>query len=339
MRSPGLAGVAKREDWRRFWLAIASGRAGTRGCGAGWQGLPNGGIAVVPGGRRHATATSRAKSATACQKRRRAPTAPPPSGRHLSFAKREEIARLAGARPRSTRDRPLPGIGRARRSRGTFEGMRPHVRAVRRSAPPRRNGMRNGPAGNPKPVTQSRRSSSNTRYCVAMERIGSQAGLHDLTGRTCLARRRREPGDGRSRVRPDEGAGLEPRTDPGQAPRERSRDRNDAYPSRSHLSGALHARPQWAAPRVESLPAEREGPARPPGPGHPGPGQAVRPARDHDWQVPGGGSRPGCAGPSGRRPEPRPERLRDRHAGRPHDPRHEARTSSTHARSPRRTAR
>src|SRR3954453_14424560 len=64
-RSPGRPGVARREDRRRFWTAIAAGgsrggAAGGGGGGAGGRGGWGGGVVggggtMVPGGGRHAT--------------------------------------------------------------------------------------------------------------------------------------------------------------------------------------------------------------------------------------------------------------------------------------------
>ena len=78
LRSPGRPGVAKREDRRQFWLAIASG----------WTSEDAGrdaGVASAVGSRWFRKAGGMPPSHLA-------PWAPPPSGRHLSFAEREEIA-------------------------------------------------------------------------------------------------------------------------------------------------------------------------------------------------------------------------------------------------------
>ena len=64
LRSPGRPGVAKREDRRRFWLAIAAG-CSSEDAAVDAGNIPSGGAAVVPGGRRHATNTSGAWRATA----------------------------------------------------------------------------------------------------------------------------------------------------------------------------------------------------------------------------------------------------------------------------------
>src|SRR3982751_4517376 len=77
-RSPGRPGVARLEDRRRFWTAIAAGQSGedaARRAG----GAPAGGARWFreAGGMPPATLARSSK---------------PPSGRYLSFAEREEIA-------------------------------------------------------------------------------------------------------------------------------------------------------------------------------------------------------------------------------------------------------
>ncbi len=80
LRSPGRPGVAKRDDRRRFWLAIAAGYTSedaARDCD----------VSPVAGTRWFREAGGMASSHLA-------PSAPPLSGRYLSFAEREEIALL-----------------------------------------------------------------------------------------------------------------------------------------------------------------------------------------------------------------------------------------------------
>ena len=80
LRSPGRPGVAKREDRRRFWLAIAAGRT-SEDAGR------DAGVSPVVGSRWFREAGGMPPSHLA-------PSAPLPSGRHLLFAEREEIALL-----------------------------------------------------------------------------------------------------------------------------------------------------------------------------------------------------------------------------------------------------
>ena len=78
--SPGRPGVAKREDRRRFWLAIAAGRSSE-------DAARDGGVSQAVGSRWFRGAGGMPPSHLA-------PSAPLPSGRHLSFVEREEIALL-----------------------------------------------------------------------------------------------------------------------------------------------------------------------------------------------------------------------------------------------------
>src|SRR4051794_16379176 len=92
--SPGRPGVAQRESRRRFWAAIAAGRASGAAAVEGGVSPPVGGPRVRGGGggppptlatddtchRRHLPPTTLA------------PSAKPPSERYLAFAEREEIA-------------------------------------------------------------------------------------------------------------------------------------------------------------------------------------------------------------------------------------------------------
>lgn len=78
--SPGRPGVARRDDRRRFWLAIAAGRSSED---AAWD-----------GGASQAVGSRWAQKAGGMPPSHRAPSAPLPLGRHLSFAEGEEIALL-----------------------------------------------------------------------------------------------------------------------------------------------------------------------------------------------------------------------------------------------------
>ena len=80
LRSPGRPGVAKREDRRRFWLAITAGRSSEDAVG-------DVGVSQPVGSRWF-------REAGGMPQTHLAPGAPPPSGRYLSFAELEEIALL-----------------------------------------------------------------------------------------------------------------------------------------------------------------------------------------------------------------------------------------------------
>ena len=79
LRPPGRPGAATRKDRRRFWLAIAAGRSSE-------DAARDGGVSQAVGSRW-------AQKAGGMPPSHLAPSAPP-SGRHLSFAEREEIALL-----------------------------------------------------------------------------------------------------------------------------------------------------------------------------------------------------------------------------------------------------
>ena len=78
--SPGRPGVARREDRRRFWLAIAAGRSSED--------------AARDGGASQAVGSRWAQKAGGMPASHLAPSAPLSSGRPLSFVEREEIALL-----------------------------------------------------------------------------------------------------------------------------------------------------------------------------------------------------------------------------------------------------
>jgi IS30 family transposase len=89
LRSPGRPGVARREDRRRFWTAIAAGQSSEDAAlGAGVSPAVGARWFREAGGMPPATLAPAAKS---------------PSGRHLSFADREEIA-LGRAQGRGVRE-------------------------------------------------------------------------------------------------------------------------------------------------------------------------------------------------------------------------------------------
>src|SRR5436189_2580534 len=77
-RSPGRPGVARREDRRRFWTAIAAGRSSE-------DAAVEVGVSPAVGVRWFREAGGMPPSTLARSSR-------PPSGRYLSFAEREEVA-------------------------------------------------------------------------------------------------------------------------------------------------------------------------------------------------------------------------------------------------------
>jgi IS30 family transposase len=77
-RSPGRPGVARREDRRRFWAAVAAGQSGE-------DAALRAGVSPAVGARWFREAGGMPPATLA-------PAARPPSGRYLSFADREEIA-------------------------------------------------------------------------------------------------------------------------------------------------------------------------------------------------------------------------------------------------------
>ena len=158
--SPGRPGVARREDRRRFWTAIAAGQSGED--------------AALRAGVPPAVGVRWFREAGGLPPATLAPAAKPPSGRHLSFADREEIAlgRVQGhgvreiarrlGRSASTISREL------RRNAATRSGaMLPRAAAVWTIAPPPRSGPPSGPRG-----VQSRRNWRSTRRCGATYRTG-----------------------------------------------------------------------------------------------------------------------------------------------------------------------
>ncbi|HEY0418811.1 MAG TPA: IS30 family transposase, partial [Acetobacteraceae bacterium] len=77
-RSPGRAGVAQRENRRRFWAAIAAGRSSE--------------AAAIEAGVSPAVGARWFREAGGMSPKSLAPSAKPPSERYLVFAEREEIA-------------------------------------------------------------------------------------------------------------------------------------------------------------------------------------------------------------------------------------------------------
>src|SRR3954464_5583538 len=83
--SPGRPGVAQRENRRRFWAAIAAGRAGGGGGDEGGGAGIEAGVSPAVGARWFREAGGMPPTTLA-------PSAKPPSERYLVFAEREEIA-------------------------------------------------------------------------------------------------------------------------------------------------------------------------------------------------------------------------------------------------------
>src|SRR5215203_926292 len=78
LRSPGRPGVAQRENRRRFWAAIAAGRASE--------------AAAIEAGVSPAVGARWFREAGGMSPKSLVPSAKPLSGRYLVFAEREEIA-------------------------------------------------------------------------------------------------------------------------------------------------------------------------------------------------------------------------------------------------------
>ena len=183
------AGVARREDRRRFWAAIAAGRSSE-------EAAIGVGVSPAVGARWFREAGGMPPSTLGRSSK-------PPSGRYLSFAEREEIA-LWRAQGRGVREiarrlgRAASTISRGAAAQCRDAQRRPGVsgqhRAVARRA--RRRGVR------------SRRSWRSTRRCGATCRTGwparspPRAGLR-YAGRPCPGRAGGmgvgRPGDGQGR--------------------------------------------------------------------------------------------------------------------------------------------
>src|SRR3712207_2025599 len=128
--SPGRPGVARREDRRRFWALIAAGQSS-------WDAAIGVGVSEAVGSRWFREAGGMPPSTLG-----RSPK--PPSGRHLSFAEREEIAlcraRGGGVRETARRlGRAASTISRELRRNAATRGP-PRGAVVWTTAPPRRSG-------------------------------------------------------------------------------------------------------------------------------------------------------------------------------------------------------
>ena len=125
LRSPGRPGVARREDRRRFWTAIAA-RQSSEGAAVG------AGVSPAVGVRWFREAGGMPPSTLG-------PSSKPPSGRHLSFAEREELAilRAQGFGIREIGRR----LGRSASNQGVRRGSTVS-RELRRNAARRSGGMK-----------------------------------------------------------------------------------------------------------------------------------------------------------------------------------------------------
>ena len=192
LRSPGRPGVARREDRRRFWAAIAAGLASEdAACRVG----------VSP-----AVGTRSFREAGGMPPAALAPSSKPLCGRYLSFAEREEIAlcRVQGQGLREVARR----LGRAA---STIS------RELRRNAATRGGGLDYRAtavvAGRRAAAALSQQSRGPTRRCGHMCRTGwpasspPGAGLHPRAGRGL------EGPPARASEEPAVGQGVEPGAD------------------------------------------------------------------------------------------------------------------------------
>src|SRR5690349_10196199 len=120
-RSPGRPGVARREDRRRFWTAIAAGRSSEDAAV---------GVGVSP-----AVGVRWFREAGGMPPSTLARSSGPPSGRYLSFAEREEVALWRaqghGAREVARRlGRAASTISRELRRNAATRGGAPECRAT-----------------------------------------------------------------------------------------------------------------------------------------------------------------------------------------------------------------
>ena len=265
LRSPGRPGVAELEDRRLFWRAIAAGRSSED--------------AAVDAGIPRPVGSRWFREAGGMPPTHPARGAPPPSGRYLSFAEREEIA-LLRAKGRGVRE-IARRIGRAastvsrelRRNAATRSGGSEYrattgaVACRTRVATPE-----GGEAGNERHSAPIRgRSPFRPRH--SSRRQADHNLAYDLE--------EAPPWPG-----PDAavGTGLEPRAGLGEAEGRRPPGRDDAHQSRSHLPVPLRPGPWGAEARADRLPADGTGSARPSGT-RPGASQVLRPAKGHDQRA------------------------------------------------------
>ena len=289
LRSPGRPGVAELEDRRLFWRAIAAGRSSED--------------AAVDAGIPRPVGSRWFREAGGMPPTHPARGAPPPSGRYLSFAEREEIA-LLRAKGRGVRE-IARRIGRAASTVS---------RELRRNAATRSGG---------------------SEYRATTGAVACRTRVATPEGGEAGNERHSAPICGRSPFRPRHssrrqadhnlaydleeappwpapdaavGTGLEPRAGLGEAEGRRPPGRDDAHQSRSHLPVPLRPGPWGAEARADRLPADGTGSARPSGT-RPGASQVLRPAKGHDQRAACRSGGPGCARPLGGRSDPGPAPL------------------------------
>jgi hypothetical protein len=250
-------------------LAGDRGGALERGRGPEWRCLPSGGIAVVPGGGRHATIPSRAIGAAAI-------------GAALvgCGARGDRAAAGPGSRPPG--DRPTPG------SRPVCDLARAAARELRHGVP-RQHGAVARPGG--RRGGRRRRGSRRTTLCAAMSRIVWRGGSRGATAFSSMAPSR--CGRSGAAVPGSRAAGHEP----GARSRSRPRLRIDprtlrcASPTRPSLGPFASRAAARLAAGADRLPADRPGLEGSSSSGARA-GQVLRLARGHDRRAAGGGCRP-----------------------------------------------
>jgi len=195
LRSPGRPGAAKREQRRKFWQAIAEGRASED--------------AALDCGVSSAVGTRWFREAGGMAPTHLAPSARPPSGRYLSFCEREEIALLK-----------VQGLGVREIARRIGRAGSTISRELRRNAATRGGGMEYRATtaqwhAERAALRPRRRSSPRTRPCAATWRIVWRGG--SLIPKA---------GPSRSPGRHGESAAMDPgRRADGRGPGARSRSR------------------------------------------------------------------------------------------------------------------
>ena len=293
--SPGRPGVAKREDRRRFWLAIAAGRSSedaardggvSQAVGSRW----------VPGGRRHATITSGAVGAAAF-------------GAAPVF--RRARGDRAAARPGSWRAGDSPGgsVGLARRSRASCAATRPPAAAAWSIGRPTAQWHAERAARRPKAA----KLATNDALCRYVEdRLAGRIVHPDgrlLDGpRTVWRKRRHGPRQARRWARAWSPEQISARLGIDFPEDETMRISHEAIYRSLYVQGR-------GALRRELTTCLRTGRAlRVPRARVRGPGQVLRLARGDDLGAPGRGGGSGGAGPLGGGPDPRSAPLGHRHA-------------------------
>ena len=311
-RSPGRPGVARREDRRRFWAAIAAGQSSE-------DAAVGAGVSQAVGSRWFREAGGMPPSTLARSSK-------PPSGRYLSFAEREEIALLRAQ-----------GYGVREVARRLGRAASTVSRELRRNAATRSGGLEYR-------ATTAQWHAERAARRPKPAKLAVNAALRAYVQER-LAGRRRRSGRGRgaraggavegpaprAAAAPALGEGVEP------ASRSARRLRLD-FPgdetmriSHEAIYQALYVQGRGAL-RRELTACLRTGRAlRVPRARSRGRRQVACRARGDDQPAPGGGGRPGGAGALGGGPHPRPGQLGDRHAGGAHDAVHDAAPPAPHA--------